>query len=60
MTGREIYNLNQKVFNKQFELNNVPKIEDRDKVALKKVIEQQEKKDGGNYFKYVKSADNDL
>lgn len=49
-TGKDVYNLNQKVFNDEYELKNVPK-EDRDKIALEKTIEKQIKKDGGNYFK---------
>jgi hypothetical protein len=42
--------LNQKIFNEEFELKNVPK-DERDKIALDKIIKQHKKKDGANYFK---------
>ena len=48
--GKDVYNLNQKLFNDEFDLSDVPK-EKRDKVALEKVMEKQIEKDGGNYFK---------
>ena len=48
--GKDVYNLNQKIFKEEFDLTNVPK-DDRDKVALDKIIQQQIKKDGANYFK---------
>ena len=56
---KDIYNIKQKMFD-DFDLSKVPK-EQREIVALEKVIEKQRKIDGADYFKFVKSNDsNDL